>query len=155
MSLATDFLAAQLKPFRAGPPWMNSCLKADVKWVSLQGRAIGWEGHYPGQQRRPHKVDSSPEAGFAHVRWSSRNYASLDSESFLCIHVSPSKRAFDISAREPPLSFYQSVPTHEMLRLKLPLSSSSQGLEHIYWVKILRHRFGGKAAHQSRALTES
>lgn len=64
----------------------------------------------------------SPEVGFADVHGSSRNYASLDSGSFLCIQVvSPSKKkknASDISAREPSLYLYQSIPTQEMFQLK-------------------------------------
>lgn len=55
-SLAANFLAAQFEPFWVGLPWMNSCLKADLKWVLLPVRAIGWKEHYPEQQRWPQKV---------------------------------------------------------------------------------------------------
>ena len=56
VSPAADFLAAQFEPFWVGLPWMNSCLKADVKWVLLHVRAIGWTEHSPEQQRWPHKA---------------------------------------------------------------------------------------------------
>lgn len=51
MSLATHFWAPL-----SWPPWMNSCLKADLKWVLPHGRAIGWNEHSPEQQRWPHKA---------------------------------------------------------------------------------------------------
>ena len=51
MSLATDFWAAQFDPFWIVLPWMNSCLKADLKWVLLRGRAVGWKECSLEQQR--------------------------------------------------------------------------------------------------------
>lgn len=54
-SLAAGFSSCPIWVLLCWPSWMSSCLKADLKWVLLHLRTVGWKEHYAQQQRGPKK----------------------------------------------------------------------------------------------------